>query len=1169
MNCFSQSLSLERYSAKDGYLDETLYKVTVDSMGRLVIFSRSGISVYNGKEFITNHYPDGTFTMASNFIITSDNGVHISEVDGKLLYKNHKFYYKRFSDTLFEFISSNGGKTSHGYPLLDHNGDLYFWCEYLYYYSENKFAKVDTNKFKKDNYYFYNDQKYNLYLDDKTAIYLIDKGRIFATIKKDELIKEYLINNIFTIRDNVFFVLGKSFSYSKTTFKILQYNKTNKKFRIWDNTSNSDYDIVQGSKKTYFCSNENIISINEFNQVELDTLQASIRASRLISVINDKWAIFKRDNFLVLYDLNLRETKDIVEFPEENTSINSFVTDNENNIWITTTNSGLFKISINNIRTFKNHEFRNENGNLIYIEKNNNRIYVKEVKIKGKSGFELIIHDIQTNSFNKVAEIEGEYSFIIPRGDSILVFTERINILQYIRNGEKYNYQSSEFNYEYSVLYKNQLSKAKVVLVDSMGNFISKSNIDKIRLLKERFYVSGNQISFNSFSWLNSSHGPIKIGDQIELFVVDTSSFFSYGERLFVYDKNLYFTTGNKLFVYNQIENAFVSVFKLPKSDQGKLASDRKIYKIKGEKYLVIDSLSWGNSNYFKIYKDNKLISSVSIKDLCGDSNHKLYESFIYKDTLYFNLTRLGLFKFYEVNNNYQASKCNNIFSQDGSIINDQRNLIIFSKFGIDLFSDGKLKKYKFGIENFGWSNIGCPDPKFMPPSTIYLFSKNKLTIFSDDSKSAIKQCINKTHLINVQIESNNESILYSNLDSILSSNLTVDYQTDITIKFSYSNLSNGNDVFYKYSLNSPDTNWHIQRESFLKLISLEPGIYQFCVKGAIKNGPWSQSSVILKIIVNPPWYRSNWAYGAYLILGISFVFVFIKGRTRKLEREKRVLEFTVQERTSEVIKQKEIVEHQKHLVEEKHKEITDSINYAQRIQKSFLATKELLNDNLEEYFVFFQPKDVVSGDFYWASKLNNGQFALVTADSTGHGVPGAIMSLLNITSLEKAIETNLEPAEILNVTRKIIIERLKKDGSAEGGKDGMDCSLISFDFENNKLIYAAANNPVWIVRENNLLEFAPDKMPVGKHDKDSISFTQHEVELRKGDVVYALTDGMPDQFGGPRGKKYMYKQLKELLVNISGLNMQEQKAAIKQSLDNWKGDLEQVDDICIIGVKV
>jgi tetratricopeptide (TPR) repeat protein len=302
-------------------------------------------------------------------------------------------------------------------------------------------------------------------------------------------------------------------------------------------------------------------------------------------------------------------------------------------------------------------------------------------------------------------------------------------------------------------------------------------------------------------------------------------------------------------------------------------------------------------------------------------------------------------------------------------------------------------------------------------------------------------------------------------------------------------------------------------------------------------------------------------------------VFALIVFRALKItRRQKQIIE-----------EQKFVVEKHKKIMEEKHKEITDSINYAERIQRSFLATKELLDENLSNYFVLFKPKDVVSGDFYWSAKLSNGNFALATADSTGHGVPGAIMSLLNVTSLERAIEHYTDPADILNHTRQTIIERLKKDGSEEGGKDGMDCSLLVFDFTNKQLLIAAANNPVWIIRSNpsnegarqlaggdvELIEIKPDKMPVGKSDKQDQSFTTHTVKLQKGDTIYTLTDGFPDQFGGDKGKKFMSKKLKELLLANVHLPIAQQKELLDTTFKNWVGNLEQVDDVTVIGIKV
>lgn len=289
--------------------------------------------------------------------------------------------------------------------------------------------------------------------------------------------------------------------------------------------------------------------------------------------------------------------------------------------------------------------------------------------------------------------------------------------------------------------------------------------------------------------------------------------------------------------------------------------------------------------------------------------------------------------------------------------------------------------------------------------------------------------------------------------------------------------------------------------------------------------------------------------------------------------------------------------------LKEKNKDITDSIHYAQRIQNALMASTNLLNKNLPEYFVLYKPKDIVSGDFYWAEQTNS-NFLLAACDCTGHGVPGAFMSLLNITKLNEIASEKklLSPDLILNQLREDIIKVLNPEGTEEG-KDGMDAVLCSFDFDNLKLKFACANNPLWIVRksasckpqgdaslsngifyesvvENSytsletlekafLIEFKPDKMPVGMYSGKKTDFSLHSIDLQKGDNVYLFTDGYADQFGGTKGKKFKYAQLKELLLSIHHLPMKEQQTVLQQKLESWKGNLEQVDDILIIGVKV
>ncbi|MBQ21039.1 MAG: hypothetical protein CMD31_09815 [Flavobacteriales bacterium] len=290
------------------------------------------------------------------------------------------------------------------------------------------------------------------------------------------------------------------------------------------------------------------------------------------------------------------------------------------------------------------------------------------------------------------------------------------------------------------------------------------------------------------------------------------------------------------------------------------------------------------------------------------------------------------------------------------------------------------------------------------------------------------------------------------------------------------------------------------------------------------------------------------------------------------------------------------LIVQQKYEIEAQHKEIRDSIDYAKRIQQAIIPPIKIVEQHLKDCFVIYQPKDVVSGDFYWLesptlnlianeikqpAKNDEGAIFFAACDCTGHGVPGAMVSVICNNALKRSVnEFKLTtPGEILDRTRKIVVQEFEK--SEDDVKDGMDIALCSLKLSEKSefsesyatLQYAGANNSLYIISkntagENELIEIKPDKQPIGKVDAPT-PFTTHSISLKKGDTIYVFTDGYADQFGGEKGKKMMYKPFKNLLLSIQDKNMSEQKKILEKHFKEWKGGLEQVDDVCILGVRI
>jgi len=387
----------------------------------------------------------------------------------------------------------------------------------------------------------------------------------------------------------------------------------------------------------------------------------------------------------------------------------------------------------------------------------------------------------------------------------------------------------------------------------------------------------------------------------------------------------------------------------------------------------------------------------------------------------------------------------------------------------------------------------------------------------------------------------------------------------------------------YRYWLEGNDkdwTPWSDRTEFTYTNLSRRDYIFRIQAKNVygVESGIGTFEFTIL-----PPWYQTIIAYILYVILAITLVVIIVKLYTRRLLMENIRLEGIVAERTAEVVRQKE--------------ELTDSIEYASRIQRALLPSEKILFESLPKHFILFKPRDIVSGDFYWMTHKENKVF-ICAADCTGHGVPGAFMSMLGISFLNEIVvksgitQSNL----ILDELREIVMESLKQTGEVEDEtKDGMDLSLCVIDKEKRRIQFSGAYNPLYFVRplkdkekktvekgqeldvqqgdmyNNNYLlqQIKGDKMPIGISAKNHEPFSLHELDMKPGYTIYMFSDGYVDQFGGPEGKKFMTKAFKKLLLEVQDYPMEEQGNILDDTLNEWQGELPQVDDIIVIGIQL
>jgi len=390
----------------------------------------------------------------------------------------------------------------------------------------------------------------------------------------------------------------------------------------------------------------------------------------------------------------------------------------------------------------------------------------------------------------------------------------------------------------------------------------------------------------------------------------------------------------------------------------------------------------------------------------------------------------------------------------------------------------------------------------------------------------------------------------------------------------------------YSFYLEGKNTSWSDWKmKTSVEYQNLPEGDYAFHLKAKDFYGNISEE-LTYKFTILPPWYRSVVAYIMYVVAFGFVLFIAIKLSIRRVKKQNERLEEIIEERTAEVVAQKEEIEEQKELVDEQNRDILDSIKYAERIQTAILPPQKSITSTFKDSFVLFKPKDIVSGDFYWMEIIDD-QVYFAAVDCTGHGVPGAMVSVVGNNGLNRCVkEFGLKnPAKILDKLTQLVEETFEK--SEDQVRDGMDIGLCKVDIKTRTVEFAGANNPMWIISNNpefasnyeslstgmsvdetTLFEVKPDKQPIGNYE-DRKPYTNHIVQLYENDRVYLFSDGYPDQFGGPKGKKFKYKPFKKLMLSTFGMKMSAQHNKLDSEFEKWRADFEQVDDVCIFGIEL
>lgn len=1121
---FSQKMNLQKFSVKDGLIQSTVKYIEQDQYGNLWLGTNYGLSKFNGKTFENFTTTNGLPSNEISSLLFSNDILFIGTRKGFCAYTGSKIdsrdIYKKINGNVKKILEDKGVLhiiTSRGYYLLDVTKPNYKLDSIAI---PNITSQGPTDaEFDEDGNLWISTNKKGLFFIEKTISTKIPKFVLIQNSVASTTIKNKLV-------------------------RIVNFNSSNL-FK-----SDAIYSIEFDRRKNLLVSDWG----NGLAEIKFDFINSAGFSANYLNLDSIVSGI---DN--ILRFINIQK-------------------DDEGNIYLATDGFGYLKVPLDkntNENTFNKREISwLSNGQGFF---GNNPLCFKQDKFQNlwvgtlNDGL-VVVNNKSSLSYNQKSGLEEEKVISVFKSSDSSIWTGTYG-------GGAFKYKNKKFT---RCFWEQGISESiiKSICEDNNGNIIlgtvggglsiiSKENTSK-QLQVTKAISETNNLSSNFVSYVyKASNGAIWVGFQGA----------SKIDRVII---NKDYTFSITSFPITELYSFNVSCILEDDENNIWITSNEGVWKLNPKTGYV--------NNENAIFKNVQTIA----KDWNGNMwlGTSDVGTIILKNKLqvrYFEKGQTNTFEKIATKDGISSNCINTILMTENVVWFITNNGINELKIDTYLNKIKEIKSYNKG-QGFASYDNKSNTAVFDDNGFIWIGSVEGLTQYqniNDNEKLAsqipVTVFINSILIENKQIDWTDSSLFSSGDYSALSfdgyynwykmpKDLKLDY-THNSIQFilNTDNIAEQKQMNYSYKLIGYDKDWiQLFSSNEITYRNLPSGDYSLVIKASLSNDFSNSKEYTYHFSITPPFWLTKTFYLFVGLCFIAFLYFFIVNREKRLKRDKQKLELQVKARTSEIENKKKEIELQNVLIQGINKDLTDSIKYAQRIQQTILPNTNVLSDYFSDYCLFYKPRNIVSGDYYWIKEINDLIYVAVV-DCTGHGVPGAFMSLISSSILNESVDENIShhsPAKMLEFLRREINIRLSQNADGQIN-DGLDIALICYNKTKSTIEYVNANRPLYIISNDELITLTSENVNIGGYaDFDSVIPTK-TITLKKDDLLFLFTDGITDQFGGDRNKKYNPARLRQFLLMNNHLSLPELKEKLTKEISDWQSSYEQTDDILFIGLKV